>query len=700
MALASADRAWKRFLVAAACAILASAAFAAVIGLQPFDEDWTTGIDDVGEGVAALLAAAACAWAARRTAGRLRAAWGLLALSALSWTIGEAIWSYFEVWLDDVVPFPGLSDVGFLLAVPFAVAGVLAFSTPPRAETSGWRVWLDGAIVGLSLFCVGWVLDIRHVWRSPDPLAERVFAIAYPIGDIFIATVVILAIRRATRQQQGRMVLLLLGLAANAIADGVFAQMNAAGTFGALGSVFDTGWVVGYLMIALAALWPSSRTDEVAQREPIDIWQAVLPWFAVGGALASFTVLSFEDRAVDPLLGTLAGVIAVLLVLSQLSANRQFLALLVKSQLSEATLADVIARAPVGIARLDAGFRILEANPTMEAIFREPRGAMTGVPIGRYVPAEGAPESAARLASIKSGAAESVDAEVSLVRADGSRVWVHLNTAAVRSEDGTIDYFLAMVQDASAQHESEEAARNAYEVLERLNRLKSEFIQSVSHEFKTALIGIQGFSEFMRDSDELDLRDVRAFASDIYRDAERLDRMIEEMLDLDRVESSHTRLSTTAVDVNALVENEVGEARVRSRGMDFESRLDPALPRAAGDAEKLALVVRTLLDNAVKYSPEHGRITVSSRPVGTHVEVTVADQGTGVRADFDNRLFGASDLYADNPIRKVVGTGLGLGMARQVVEMHGGRIWVDRHDGASGSEFHFTVPAAVGAKVA
>ena len=102
--------------------------------------------------------------------------------------------------------------------------------------------------------------------------------------------------------------------------------------------------------------------------------------------------------------------------------------------------------------------------------------------------------------------------------------------------------------------------------------------------------------------------------------------------------------------------------------------------------------MRTLLGNAARYSPEGGRITVTTSIHGNTVTVSVKDEGLAARGDFDNRLFGQDDLYANNPIRKIVGTALGLGIVRQVVEMHGGRVWVDRVEG-EGSEFHFTLQA-------
>jgi signal transduction histidine kinase len=202
--------------------------------------------------------------------------------------------------------------------------------------------------------------------------------------------------------------------------------------------------------------------------------------------------------------------------------------------------------------------------------------------------------------------------------------------------------------------------------MQRLNSLKTDFLQSVSHEFKTALLGIQGFSELLRDTSELNVEEVRSFATDINRDAVRL-------------------------DLNALVRREVGVVRALPEQPLIELHLDPALTPVPGDDGKLSEVIRTLLTNAVMRSPASGVVTVTTAAGSAGASVGVKDQGVGVRAEFDDRLFDQDDLYAKSPIRKVVATGLGLGIARQVVQLHGGRMWVVRTP-EGGSEYHFTLP--------
>src|SRR5205814_9728576 len=147
---------------------------------------------------------------------------------------------------------------------------------------------------------------------------------------------------------------------------------------------------------------------------------------------------------------------------------------------------------------------------------------------------------------------ETIEGDSPARRADGSDVWLHWIVTAVHKPGGHIDYFLAMFEDITSKHEAEEAAMANLAGLERLNQLKSEFVSMVSHEFRTALGGIQGFSEIL--ATELNSpEDVKSLAGDIFSDAQRLNRMINEMLDLDRMEAGKIRIQPKPVDLNSLV---------------------------------------------------------------------------------------------------------------------------------------------------
>ena len=681
-------RQWQAVAVAAEAVGLASVAYAAMLQFGLPDARTASAVDDVGEGVAALLAAAACAVAAYRAAGRFRKAWALMAISAGAWSVGEAIWSFYRIRLHVPVPFPSWADGGYLVAVPLAFAAVVMFWEPGGLQAP-WRAVLDGLIVFLSLTFTAWAVGLNAVWLDvttrTGPILGKALEVAYPVGDLAVGTVLILGIRRATHAQQRRMLLLLGGIACYTLSDSAFSYLSANGLLTARSSVLNTGWFAGYLLIALAALWPS-RKEAAVERAPSDLWQIALPWISVVSAGVSAFAIALTGRQLDHFLTALVGVGASLLVVSMVLAQRDSTVALSATRQSEEALAEVIARAPSGVARIGADMRIIDANPRFAALMQV-QGSQAGRPVRSYFRGPDASRFLVALMGVKDGN-DAVEDDIEVRRPDGTTTWVHWSAAAVEGSDGNVQSYVAMFEDTTASHEQEAAAAASLEVLERLNRLKSEFLQNVSHEFKTALLGIQGFSELMRDVDELDIDEAREFAADIHRDAERLDRMVTEMLALDRVTSNRAALRVERVDLDAVIRHEVQSAREQAHGPTIVMNIQPGLPAVAGDGAKLTEVVQILLDNAIKRSPDLGSITISASVKGSGVQVAVKDEGVGVRSEFDNRLFGEDDLYANSPIRKVVATGLGLGIARQVIEMHGGRFWVD----GAGSELHFIVP--------
>ena len=242
-----------------------------------------------------------------------------------------------------------------------------------------------------------------------------------------------------------------------------------------------------------------------------------------------------------------------------------------------------------------------------------------------------------------------------------------------------------------------EQQRRAVEQLERLNRAKSEFVSIVSHEFRTPLTGIQGFSELMRDED-LSREDMKEYAADINTDAQRLNRMITEMLDLDRMESGKMTLQRERLDLNEIVTEIAERVRPNSPRHSIVLRLDPELPRVEVDRDKIAQVLLNLLSNAVKYSPTGGAVTITTRIEGDYVHVFVRDEGLGIPRDSLEKVFERFARLESGATRYIHGTGLGLPIVRQIVEMHGGRAWVDSTLG-EGSVFQFTLPLSAVAGV-
>ncbi|HEV2414564.1 MAG TPA: PAS domain-containing sensor histidine kinase [Candidatus Dormibacteraeota bacterium] len=694
-------RGWRSFALAATSAGLAALALTVWLGFKIGGDGPTTAVSDVGQAIPALAAAATCGWASGRSAGRTRWAWGLLAASAGTWGAGEVVWSYYTVVLKVGVPFPSLADLGFLAAVPTAVAGVLCFPATATRGATRIRTLLDGAMVALSLLFVSWTLGLGAIYhQSQSGLLAQVIGLAYPVGDIVVLTALFVAFRRAAGSQRGQFALLIAGLAANAFSDSTFAFLTASGSYLTSSYLFSTGWIYGYALVALAPLWPRPRAERQSREGAMTVWRMMLPWLGLIAVLVTAIVLVAVGRPMDPFLTLPAAGLVVVLMASQALAFQDSLELLAASQTAELKLTDrstmlnqVIDHAPQGVARIGIDRRLTNTNPKLAAILHTPAELLVGRSLEQFIPGDVLARNFGAFQSVSGDLSDTALADCNARRGDGSRFWLQWSVTPIRKLDGTIDYFMGMFEDITAKHEAAENAAATLSQLERLNRLKSEFVSSVSHEFRSALVGIQGFSELLRDSD-MSPSEVHDTARDINNDAMRLNRMITEMLDLDRMEAGKIHLELKPLSLNDLVRNAVERARVTTDRHQVVTDLQPNISFVMGDSDRLTQVLTNLLSNAIKYSPDGGEISVRTRAGRGAVEVAVTDHGLGIPPEFISRLFGRYERFEDKNAGKILGTGLGLAITRQIVEMHGGTITVKSAVG-SGSEFTLNIPTGV-----
>jgi len=249
-----------------------------------------------------------------------------------------------------------------------------------------------------------------------------------------------------------------------------------------------------------------------------------------------------------------------------------------------------------------------------------------------------------------------------------------------------------------------ETLNRANEDLKALDRLKTNFLSTVSHEFKTPLTSIKAFAEILHD--ELDERgaadELKRFLRIIDLESDRLARLIKNVLDLSRLESGRLEWHMTDFPLSEVVGATLDGLlpSLREKSLRVERRLECPDALLHGDQDRIQEVLSNVLDNAIHASPPGGRLQIACRPTSspedggaTMLHLTIRDEGPGIPPDQLERVFDRFHQVAADGKRRRGGTGLGLAICREITEHHGGRIWAESEPG-SGATFHVTLPLA------
>jgi two-component system phosphate regulon sensor histidine kinase PhoR len=231
--------------------------------------------------------------------------------------------------------------------------------------------------------------------------------------------------------------------------------------------------------------------------------------------------------------------------------------------------------------------------------------------------------------------------------------------------------------------------------LRKLERIRRDFVANVSHEFRTPLTAIQGFAETLIAGALDDPQNRGRFLNIILEHARRLARLTEDLLRLSQMDADRLEIEINPVKVSQLVESCYETARHRAAEKELSLTLAPGLsqdlPDVAGDARRLQEILQNLLDNAIQYTLPGGKIILSAELKRKSVVFTVSDTGIGIPTADQPRIFERFYRVDAARSREAGGTGLGLAIAKHLIEVHGGRIWVESEVGV-GSRFHFSVP--------
>jgi len=232
----------------------------------------------------------------------------------------------------------------------------------------------------------------------------------------------------------------------------------------------------------------------------------------------------------------------------------------------------------------------------------------------------------------------------------------------------------------------------------KLEAVRKDFVANVSHELRTPLSVIKGYVETLVDgSDEIPPNDRTRFLKTIQRHTERLNSLLEDLLVLSRLESINPGLHCESTDLNNLLESIMDDYRARPAGKEhvLDFLPDPAVGLLSIDPLKITQVVENLLDNALKYTPKRSRIELSAQLKGADVIVCLRDNGQGIPAVDLPHIFERFYRVDKGRSREKGGTGLGLSIVKHIVQLHGGRVWVESQEGR-GTAFFFSLPTVSG----
>jgi signal transduction histidine kinase len=596
-------------------------------------------------------------------------AWLLAAVGLSLWMVGDVVWSAYA--LVDRDPFPSTADVFYLAGYPVLAAG-LAFAARRSASSREPGTIFDAAIVALGLSVVAWILLVES-YRSNEDLEPFPLGVslAYVAGDVLLLGVAAQFLLRGMWRTWTFRVLaaaLLLTL----VGDAVFV-LNVANRLPGEERFVSTALLVGILLYGVSALHPSMRqlTELSAAHRSFGTRRLVL--IAVACLLPTIAVVVQTLRGELLYVPVSIGAVLILTLLA-VAAFWSLAADARKAAKRESILSEYAAA-------------LLRASGREElfALAEEAAGRLIGDGNARLVePGERGHAFASPLTVQGRLVAELVtDARPSEVR-------------PVRDSLGTIAAELALALDRERlmriEREAAEALAEQNERLRELDKMKDQFVSTVSHELRTPLTSMVGYLEILLEGEAGELsEDQQRFLEIVNRSCDRLNRVIDDILVVARIDANRLSYEMQDVDLRMLTEEAVESSRMAAVRTGVDLRLsapDEPVP-AWADQTRLNQMLDNLLSNAIKFTPDGGSVSVTLARQRDVAVLQVSDTGIGVPEEEVGRLF--DRFFRASTGLTISGTGLGLPIVKSIAEAHGGTIDVESEVGV-GTTFTVELP--------
>lgn len=330
-------------------------------------------------------------------------------------------------------------------------------------------------------------------------------------------------------------------------------------------------------------------------------------------------------------------------------------------------------------------------NLGAERVFGYSAQEMIGQPILRLLPTDRTEEEVRILDRLKHG--ERVDHyETIRQRKDGQLIHVSLTISPIRDAQGTIVGASKIARDITAQKRGAEQLALAHQELKRVDRMKVEFISTLSHELRTPLTAITGWIQILKDRPSAD--ELREGLEIIERNVRVQAQLIDDLLDMSRIESGKIMLDLQRIDLTTVVGAAVDSVRptTEAKGVRLTSAFSSVEGIVLGDKHRLQQVVWNLLTNATKFTPKGGRIHVTLERANSHVEIAVTDTGIGIGPEFIDHIFERFSQADASTTRRHGGLGLGLSIVKHLVELQGGTVRARSAGRDKGATFMVCLP--------
>jgi two-component system CheB/CheR fusion protein len=372
-----------------------------------------------------------------------------------------------------------------------------------------------------------------------------------------------------------------------------------------------------------------------------------------------------------------------------------------EAEVARARLAAVVDSSNDAIYAVDLNGVITTWNQGAERLYGYTAQEAVGQSIAALIPPERSDEEERIMEQMRRG--ERIESfETVRRRKDGSNVAISLTTSPIKNERGEVIGASKIARDITGRKRAEEAIRAALEQesaaraeAELANRLKDEFLATVSHELRSPLNSILGWTRMLSDK-RLDEEKSAHALEVIHRSARAQNQLIGDLLDVSRIITGKSRLEMSMVELSPIIEAAMDVMRpsADAKQIRLVLALDPGAGLVLGDADRLQQVVWNLLSNAVKFTPEEGEITIRLERKGAHVRLTVSDTGEGIEPEFLPFVFDRFRQFEGRPARTHGGLGLGLAIVRHLVEAHGGTVSAASRGSGQGATFTVTLPLA------